>query len=80
MSAVRLNITIPMELIKRVDGITGPRKRSQFITEALKRRLDEMDREKLRQSMEEGYKARKEERDVVILKCRAINSHKRHDP
>jgi CopG family transcriptional regulator / antitoxin EndoAI len=58
---VRMNITIPQELAHKVDELTEPRKRSQFISEALKRRIEEIQREKAQKALEEGYKARKEE-------------------
>jgi CopG family transcriptional regulator/antitoxin EndoAI len=61
MRVVRMNITIPQELARKVDEVTEPRKRSQFITEALKRRIEEIHREKVQKALEEGYKARKEE-------------------
>jgi len=56
-----MNITIPQELARKVDEVTGPRKRSQFISEALKHRIEEIEYEKVQRALEEGYKARKEE-------------------
>ena len=35
MRAVRMNITIPEELARQVEKLANPRKRSQFISEAL---------------------------------------------
>lgn len=61
MRAVRMNITIPQELAHQVDELTGPRKRSQFISEALRHRIEEIQHEKVQKALEEGYKARKEE-------------------
>jgi metal-responsive CopG/Arc/MetJ family transcriptional regulator len=61
MSVVRMNITIPQELARQMDELTKPRKRSQFISEALKHRIDEIQHEKAQKALEEGYKARKEE-------------------
>ena len=61
MRVVRMNITIPQELAHKVDELTDPRKRSQFISEALKHRIEEIQREKAKKALEEGYKARKEE-------------------
>ena len=65
MRVVRINITIPQELAHRVDELTGLRKRSQFISETLKRRIDEIEQEKLHLALEEGYKARKEEGRLI---------------
>ena len=61
MCAVRMNITIPEELARQVDQLADPRKRSKFISEALKHRIEEIQREKAQKALEEGYKARKEE-------------------
>jgi len=61
MCAVRMNITIPKEIALQMDELTGSRKRSQFISEALKRRIEEIQHEKAQKALEEGYKARKEE-------------------
>lgn len=61
MSAVRLNITIPEELARRLDKLVGPRKKSRFIAEALRQKIGEIQEQKLHKILEEGYKARKQE-------------------
>jgi metal-responsive CopG/Arc/MetJ family transcriptional regulator len=61
MSVVRLNITIQEELARQLDKLVGPRKKSQFIAEALKQRIEEIQEEELNRILEEGYKARKQE-------------------
>ena len=61
----RMNISIPQELAYQVDQLTGPRKRSQFISEALKHRIEEIQGERSQKALEEGYKARKEESHSV---------------
>jgi metal-responsive CopG/Arc/MetJ family transcriptional regulator len=58
MSVVRMNITIPEDLARKMEKLIEPNKRSRFISEALKRRIEEMQREKLQEILEEGYKAR----------------------
>jgi metal-responsive CopG/Arc/MetJ family transcriptional regulator len=65
MGVVRMNITIPQELAHQVDELTGPRKRSQFISKALKHRIEEIHHEKAQKVLEEGYKARKEESHFI---------------
>ena len=60
MSAVRLNITIPEELAHQLDELVSPRKKSRFIAETLRQRIEKMQEEKLQQILEEGYKARKQ--------------------
>ena len=61
MSTVRLNITLPVELSKQLDKLTGPRKKSRFITETLKQRIEKIQHEKLQELLEDGYKASRQE-------------------
>jgi len=61
MSVVRLNITIPEELARQLDELVGSRKKSRFIAEALRRRIEEIREQELNKILEEGYKARKQE-------------------
>ncbi len=65
MSVVRMNITIPKELVEQVDKLIGPRKRSQFITDALMQRIEKIRYDGLQKALEEGYKARKEENQSI---------------
>jgi metal-responsive CopG/Arc/MetJ family transcriptional regulator len=73
MSLVRMNITIPEDLAHQIDRLVGPRKKSRFISEALKRRLEEIEREKLQQALDEGYKARKEENQSLAKEFESID-------
>ena len=61
MSMVRMSITIPEELAQKLDQVAGSRKKSEFITESLKARIRQMEKEKLQNELAEGYKARKSE-------------------
>ena len=54
---VRLNITIPKDLAQALNKLTGPRKRSQFIAEAVKQRIEQKEKEELKKILEEGYRA-----------------------
>ena len=54
---VRLNITIPKDLAQAGNRFTGPRKRSQFIAEAVKQRIEKKEKEELKKILEEGYRA-----------------------
>ena len=58
---VRLNITIPKELIKLVDKISGPRKRSLFIAEAIRLKVKQERKVELEKKLSEGYRACKKE-------------------
>jgi len=48
----RLNITIPESLAKKIDKLPN---KSQFITEAVKEKLEKIEVEKLKKELEEGY-------------------------
>jgi metal-responsive CopG/Arc/MetJ family transcriptional regulator len=61
MNTVRLNITLPEKLVHQLDRLVGPRKKSRFITEALRQRIEKMQNEQMHQLLEEGYKDRKAE-------------------
>ncbi len=73
MSAVRLNITIPEELADKLDELVGPRKKSRFIAETLRQRIEKMQEEKLQQILEEGYKARKQESQSVAREFEPVD-------
>jgi metal-responsive CopG/Arc/MetJ family transcriptional regulator len=36
---VRIHVAMPKQLVEEVDAVVGPRKRSQFVTEAVEREL-----------------------------------------
>jgi len=61
MNTVRLNITLPESLAHQLDKLVGPRRKSRFITETLKQRIEEIENEKIQKLLEEGYKDRKAE-------------------
>lgn len=61
MSSSRVNIVLPDELIREMDQLAGRRKRSQFIADAVKRRIVDLERDRLRSMMEEGYRVTKHE-------------------
>jgi metal-responsive CopG/Arc/MetJ family transcriptional regulator len=73
MRLKRMNITIPQELAHQLDQLTGPRKRSQFISEALKNRIEEIQHGKTQKVLEEGYKARKEESNTITKEFQAAD-------
>jgi metal-responsive CopG/Arc/MetJ family transcriptional regulator len=56
-----MNITIPEDLVNKLDQLVGPRKKSRFITETLKERVKKIEEDKLQKMLEEGYKTRREE-------------------
>ena len=61
MSTVRLNITLPEDLVRKLNDFVAPRRRSRFIAEAIERRIKSLEEVALRKQMEAGYKTRKDE-------------------
>jgi metal-responsive CopG/Arc/MetJ family transcriptional regulator len=56
-----MNITLPANLAKALEKIAAPRKRSQFVAEALEDKLKQLSDHRLEKALEEGYKANKNE-------------------
>jgi metal-responsive CopG/Arc/MetJ family transcriptional regulator len=54
----RLYITITEDIAKRLDNV---RNKSKFISDAVREKLEKLEKEKLEKLLEEGYKAVKEE-------------------
>jgi len=61
MSTVRLNVTLPEELARQLDNLAGTRKKSRFIAETLRQRIEKIQNEQLQTLLEEGYKAARQE-------------------
>ena len=61
MSFVRINITIPDHLARKLDRMVSPRKKSKFIVESLEEHIQRLEHEKLKNRLEEGYKVRRDE-------------------
>ena len=61
MSVVRLNIALPEILVLKLNKLAGPRKKSDFIAEAVKKRINELEASLLSKELEEGYLAEKRE-------------------
>lgn len=58
----RLNITLPEKIAQELKDIPN---KSSFISEAVKEKLDRINKEKLDQLLIEGYKAtRKEDKEI----------------
>ncbi|MBC2694167.1 MAG: hypothetical protein HF982_02595 [Desulfobacteraceae bacterium] len=66
MDMVRLNITLPADLSHQLNELVGSRKKSGFITETLRQRIEKIQDEQMQKLMEEGYKARKAESFDII--------------
>lgn len=55
--AVRLNITLPKDLVVALNRVTEPGQRNRFITESLKERLARFEKMELEAKLAEGYQA-----------------------
>jgi metal-responsive CopG/Arc/MetJ family transcriptional regulator len=73
MSVVRMNIVSPEELARQLDKLVGPKKKSRFITETLKQRIEKIQHEELQKTLEEGYKARKEESHMLAKEFESVD-------
>jgi len=58
---IRMNITLPKDLATSLDEMAGPRKRSQFIAQALRVMIDQLRKKEMDLQLTEGYRARKDE-------------------
>jgi metal-responsive CopG/Arc/MetJ family transcriptional regulator len=67
MNAVRLNMTLPKDLADKLNSMVKPRQKSYFIAEALRDKIETIQKEKMNKSLEEGYKKRKQE-SLLIAK------------
>ena len=56
----RINVSIPIETLQLLDEIAPPRKRSQFIAEAITQYVSEIKRLQLREQLRVGYLANAE--------------------
>jgi metal-responsive CopG/Arc/MetJ family transcriptional regulator len=61
MSTVRMNITLPEQLARKLDRLVSPRKKSKFIVETLEDCIERMERKELEAKLKEGYKVRRDE-------------------
>jgi len=73
MNGTRVNIVLPDALIREIDQVAGRRKRSQFIADAVKRRIIDLERERLRREMAEGYRAAGQEDEELTKEFEAAD-------
>jgi metal-responsive CopG/Arc/MetJ family transcriptional regulator len=70
---VRLNITLPEDLVRQLDKLVGLRKKSRFITETLRQRIERIQNEELQKLLEEGYKATNEESLAITKEFNSVD-------
>jgi len=54
---IRLNITLSKSLVHLIDQMSGPRKRSLFIADAVQLKVRQAQKEDLEKKLAEGYSA-----------------------
>jgi metal-responsive CopG/Arc/MetJ family transcriptional regulator len=65
MQNLRVNFTIPEDVVISLKAQVSERKRSAFVGDAIRDKLKELEKELLRQTLAEGYLARRDE-DINI--------------
>lgn len=61
MKTLKLNFTVPEDVAEALKTQVSKRKRSAFVSEAVRARLKELEEKKLEELLIEGYKAREKE-------------------
>jgi len=67
MNTIRVNVQLPADLAGEIQRLSGRRKRNQFILEAIRRRVEEIRNEEVRQRLIQGYQSTCHE-DLEITK------------
>ncbi|MCL4458799.1 MAG: hypothetical protein M1136_04295 [Chloroflexi bacterium] len=65
MKTLKLNFTVPEDVAEALKARVSKRKRSAFVAAAVLDKLQELEREQLRQALMEGYQARREENTEI---------------
>jgi CopG family transcriptional regulator/antitoxin EndoAI len=70
---IRLNITLPKDLVHLIDQMSGPRKRSLFIAEAVQLKVRQTRKEALDKKLAEGYRAGYNESRKIASEFEAVD-------
>ena len=70
---IRLNITLPKNLVRLIDHVSGPRKRSLFIAEAVRLKVRQSQKEDLEKKLAEGYRAGHNESREMASEFEAVD-------
>jgi metal-responsive CopG/Arc/MetJ family transcriptional regulator len=70
---VRINVTLPRELIESVNDIAGPRSRSRLISESLREYVRKIKKAELEKQLEEGYRAAAKESIALAEEFEAVD-------
>lgn len=67
MNTIRVNVQLPADLACEIERLSGRRRRNQFILEAIRRRVQEIQKEELHRRLLQGYQCSRLE-DLQITK------------
>jgi len=70
---IRINVTLPRELIDSVNQIAGPRARSRLISESLREYIRQIKQDELEKQLEEGYRALAKENIALAEEFEAVD-------
>ncbi len=70
---VRINVTLPRDLLESLNLIAGPRARSRLISESLREYIREMQKVKLEKQLEEGYRASAKENITLVHEFETVD-------
>ena len=70
---LRINVTLPRELIETVNQIAGPRSRSRIISESLREYVRQIKQTELEKQLEEGYRATAKENIALAAEFEAVD-------
>ena len=70
--AVRVNFTLPEEVLESLKSNVKERERSSFVAAALRERLANLERERLEAELIEGYQATAEEARTMNAEWEAV--------
>ena len=70
---VRLNITLPKGLVEAMNRMTEPRKRSWFIAEAVRQKIEQREKEEMEKLLVEGYQAAAKESRALTREFESVD-------
>ena len=70
---VRVNISFPRDLLIAIDRMAGKRKRSRFIAEAVRERIESVKNQRLVKLMAEGYRKNRQEASDLTAEFEAAD-------
>jgi metal-responsive CopG/Arc/MetJ family transcriptional regulator len=73
MNTVRLNITLPKDIATKLDSLAGSKGKSSFIAECIQQRISQIEQQKLRNLLKEGYQSTKAESLALVKEFEPVD-------